>query len=615
MKMRRSESKRHNARIWPLGISLILIILGVVLTSCVLAGLLWWQTREGDAKVQCPPAAGFVLEGELLCETWQPHTTSGDQLLVPASLLRDVFEAPIHLESDSDDTTRVIWSLPHGVLDMRPGESFADIGNQKIQLLAPVQMIDDAPHIPADFVSVATDLRFNYYESSDRVVIRRIDAPQLKATLKHNDAAPGAIYDSLLRSVAFWRSTDIETALRTMPDRTAPILKKLSDNSEVHVHRSRDGWALVETEGILGYVPITNLEMEEVSLYESEEKTGEGGPPMTDWSEHRPGQNISGERVSLVWEYVGRAGTRNPSELPPLDDGINVVSPTWFHLADEQGRFENRADLRYVHWAHEQDIAVWALASNSFDPELTSAVLRSRERRANMIEQLVAFAEMYNLDGLNIDFENVYYEDRDYLTQFVRELTPAAHHKDLTISIDVTAISGSPTWSMCYDRQALAEIVDYVILMGYDEYSRGSSVPGPVSSLPWVERSIRNMLPKVPRHKFVLGIPFYMRLWEQSTQEGEEGLSSRAVDMHWLRNLPDELKNRIEWDADNALNYLEYEKDGKQYSVWIEDEHSIAARLQLMHKYQLAGVAAWRRGFETPDAWQQIAEAIRWWPR
>ena len=41
-----------------------------------------------------------------------------------------------------------------------------------------------------------------------------------------------------------------------------------------------------------------------------------------------------------------------------------------------------------------------------------------------MIAQILQYAHVYDLDGINLDFENVYLDDKERLVQFVRELTP-----------------------------------------------------------------------------------------------------------------------------------------------------------------------------------------------
>lgn len=130
-----------------------------------------------------------------------------------------------------------------------------------------------------------------------------------------------------------------------------------------------------------------------------------------------------------------------------------MVSPTWFEIVDVQGNVRSKADKAYVQWAHKQDMEVWALLSNSFDADLTTEALASYEKRMNTIVQMLEFADLYDLDGINIDFENVYTKDGENVTQFMRELKPMAQAKNLIVSIDVTPKSKSEMWSLFLDRR------------------------------------------------------------------------------------------------------------------------------------------------------------------
>jgi spore germination protein YaaH len=223
----------------------------------------------------------------------------------------------------------------------------------------------------------------------------------------------------------------------------------------------------------------------------------------------------------------------------------------------------------------------------------------------------LVFSSLYNLDGINIDFENMHFHDRDLLTQFMRELTPLAHEQGLTVSIDVTMISNSLNWSRIYDRPALAEIVDYVALMAYDEHWANSPVAGPVASLPWVERGLQAVLQEVPAEKLLLGMPFYARIWKEEMLEGGDvEVSANAYSMARVQETLKEKKAAVSWDERAKQNYAEYREGDILYRVWVEDAESIRQRVELVHKYNLAGVASWRRGFEKPEIWQIIQDAL-----
>lgn len=315
--------------------------------------------------------------------------------------------------------------------------------------------------------------------------------------------------------------------------------------------------------------------------------------------------------INLTWEAVY---SKNPdvSALPPLP-GINVVSPTWFHLKNDEGDIHSMASTAYVQWAKERGYHIWGLFSNDFDPEMTHVALQNYETRQKMIRQLLQYSEMYDLDGINVDFENVYLKDRDLVTQFVRELTALAHQAGLIISMDITFISTSEMWSMFYDRAALTEIVDYMIVMAYDEHWGSSPVAGSVASFPWVERNLERLLEIIPSERLVLGIPTYTRIWkEQETEGGNIEVSSKALSMRAVEDWVAERGLTPEFDDISGQDYVEYydEAEKATYKIWIENADSIARRGQMVHDYNLAGVASWNRFFTNAESWEALAEVL-----
>ena len=134
-----------------------------------------------------------------------------------------------------------------------------------------------------------------------------------------------------------------------------------------------------------------------------------------------------------------------------------------------------------------------------------------------MIKQILAYAALYGLDGINLDFENIYLKDKDAYTQFVREIAPLLREQGLVVSVAVGIPGGSETWSLSHDRKALAETVDYVCLMTYDQHW---PAPGSSAELQWVEDRLMATLEEVPPDKLLLGIPLYTRLWAEEEVDG-----------------------------------------------------------------------------------------------
>lgn len=208
---------------------------------------------------------------------------------------------------------------------------------------------------------------------------------------------------------------------------------------------------------------------------------------------------------------------------------------------------------------------------------------------------------------MNIDFESLSGSDRANFTAFMEELTAAAHARNLLISVDLPR--GSAKWNAqtAFDHEKLGGIVDYIITMTYDQYWKGSTEPGSVAGLPWVEEGIKEFLSYgIPRDKLIMGVPFYVREWKVDSAGNLE--SNRALLMKDLEPLIQEKKATKTWDARFQQYRVEYMQDGYKNVFWLENEATIKARIDLAKKYELAGVAAWRLGYDNANVWQTMIQ-------
>lgn len=324
--------------------------------------------------------------------------------------------------------------------------------------------------------------------------------------------------------------------------------------------------------------------------------------------EKKEAPSLEGKKINLAWQPTFEA--EHSLALLEKHPGLNVVSPSWFAITAADGFVQNNAELSYVKKAHEKGYQVWPLITNSFDPDLTHKVLNNKKAKANVIRQLLIYARLYGLDGINLDFENVYDEDRDALTAFVGEIYGAMRELDVVLSMDLTVPSNISQWSTCYDRTGLSKSLDYVMLMAYDEHWRTSPVSGSVASIGWVERGIVNTLKEVPAEKLVLGVPFYMREWQENL-EGEKQVKAKTMTMQRAEQTIAERGLQPVWLEKEGQHYFEYREAGKLYRVWQENKASLALKADLVSKYQLAGIAAWRKGFEKPEVWEMLHEKVQ----
>lgn len=307
------------------------------------------------------------------------------------------------------------------------------------------------------------------------------------------------------------------------------------------------------------------------------------------------------------WSWNGSARPDTIRQHVSNTMGLDVVSPTWFELERADGSLKDTSDAATVRWLKQNGYAVHPLIHNQFDAKLTTAFLADTKAQDRFINALVGKAASLGVDGLNLDFESLAGSDRAKYTAFVRRFTEAAHDKGLTVSIDLPR--GSVRWNhlTAFDHTALADIVDYIIIMAYDQHYSGSDVPGSVAGLQWTEEGIKEFLSYgIPRNKLILGIPFYARDWKLNADGSLAGNRSLV-----MRNIPDLLANPSvtkSWDDRFNQYKVTYKENGATRVFWLEDESTVAERLKLAKQYDLAGVAAWRMGHEYPDIWETMIQ-------
>ena len=262
-----------------------------------------------------------------------------------------------------------------------------------------------------------------------------------------------------------------------------------------------------------------------------------------------------------------------------------------------------------MNYAKQKNYEIWAMYKTSFSTDVAKIILNSPSVREAASDKLEEYILKYNLDGINFDYENMYRADKGAYTNHVKEIALMAHTLGASVSVDVTKYEPtSYTWSMCYDRDALAKYADYIAVMAYDQYYAGSPVAGPVAGLDWTESVIKLTMKEVPADKLILGMPYYIRYWE--FKNGKK-TSTKAISMNEAVKYVNENQATAEYDNNFKLTRYSWKKDdGTDCMLWMENAESIAERAKLANSYSLAGVASWRRGFETQDVWKALYDGL-----
>lgn len=522
----------------------------------------------------------LVVEGQTDTSKNQPKIVD-NEILFPFDVVKKYFDPNIYWD---EALKKVTVTTEKKVIRMKTDSLEALINNKPVTLKIPVTVDNGVTYIPMEFLSEFYSIEINYLKDKNVIMVD---------------------FTNKVKKIA--EPMDAKAVVRKERTVRAPILRKFDPATEkpedlkFNIYEEYDKWYKVRTvEGIVGYIEKKNVVVKEMTV----KKLPQEPAVNTAWKPEKG-------KINLVWEMM--YGKRPDLAKIPKMDGLDVLSPTWFQLENEQGGLINRADAKYVEWAHQNGYKVWALLSNDFqDPAKTKKFLGNTDARDNTIRQLLTYASLYKLDGINIDFENVNKSDRDALTQFVREVTPMLKEQGLVVSMDVGIPDGSDNYSLCYDRKALGQVVDYIMVMTYDQHYAGGQKSGSVAQMTWVEQNLKKTLEQVPKEKLLLGLPFYTRLWKEETgADGKVKLTNEALTMDAARKNIKDNNGTVKWDEESGQFYGEYKKDNITYKVWLEDESSINLKSSLIQKYNLAGAASWSRTFEVAEVWNVLNKNLK----
>ncbi|MDR3209603.1 MAG: S-layer homology domain-containing protein [Oscillospiraceae bacterium] len=313
---------------------------------------------------------------------------------------------------------------------------------------------------------------------------------------------------------------------------------------------------------------------------------------------------------SLTYLYGGTTAAYM-QRMGKTGNSVNIVSPDYFETGtDGSVLFTKIPDPLLIAAMRDQNVKVTPFISNHWNRENARKML---ERRAEAAEFIASAIVMYNLDGLDVDIQNINEQDRDAFTDFIRLLRAALPlGASLTVCVAANPYYTSVGWQGGYDYARLAEYCDHVFIMTYDE-SYESGPPGPVASYWFIETSIRYGLQYVPPEKLMIGLPFYGRYWSADTK----GAAWTIADIEWLVANTD----AVTWyDADKecaratvtipegttVTTWGGRKIKGGVYDVWYEDARSFEKKLALVRSYGLKGVGTWALGQEPAYVWDNF---------
>lgn len=438
-----------------------------------------------------------------------------------------------------------------------------------------VKTIGNQVYIALDFVKLFSNIEYEVYEEPNRVVIQY-------------DWENEYLYSTVKKA----------TQLRYKPSIKSDILYQLKkgdklvyiDTDELNEQKYKK---VMTNDGVVGYVKEKHLTDGKYEKLENKNMQPEYAHITKDYT------------VSMGWHQVTNS-TANDSLLSVLDQskGINTISPTWFSVASNEGAITSLASERYVQRAHNAGIEVWALCDD-FNQEVDMYELLSyTSRRVKLENELIANAIKFGLDGINIDFENITAKSAAHYLQFLRELSIKCRNNGIVLSVDNYIPA---PYNSFYDLEEQGQIVDYVVIMAYDEHHSNSEESGSVSSIGFFKEAIENTLQSVDKDRVIIGVPFYTRLWMESN---DGSLKTEAYAMSRINSVLDTNGAKIKWDEETGQNYAEFQTEDGLNKVWLEDEKSIELKMKAASDADVAGMAYWKLGMEKESIWKVIQKFV-----
>ncbi len=320
-----------------------------------------------------------------------------------------------------------------------------------------------------------------------------------------------------------------------------------------------------------------------------------------------------GEKFSMAYLYGGTP-EQQISYVNRTNSSLQTVSPSYFDLNADGSLKLNPVSKELVNRMHADGIKVVPFLSNHWDRPSGIAALNNADA---LTSQIAAAVSSYNLDGVNVDIENVTEQQRGAYTEFVRLLRqkiPA--HKEISVAVAANPNNWGTGWQGSYDYEGLAKHADYLMIMSYDEHFEGSSA-GPVASLQFVENSIKYALGKTTADKIVIGLPMYGRIWSLDNTS----FLGKGAGINVVNSMINDYNASITYDTLTQSPRAEFEvKSGDKlytvsgktmapgrYVIWYENDRSLEAKLNLVKKYDLKGAGSWSLGQEDASIWQSYS--------
>ena len=267
-------------------------------------------------------------------------------------------------------------------------------------------------------------------------------------------------------------------------------------------------------------------------------------------------------------------------------------------------------DPEIVCFAHEKKVRV--VLAESFELKQ----IESFDYRDHWISAAIDKVKSSYLDGINIDVEEESKREGSGDTLFMvflDEISTVFHRE-----IPGCSVSADVAWSpncidgRCYDYLSMANYMDFLVVMAYDERSQihGECVASANSALPTTASGIREFIQLgIHPWKLVLGQPWYGYDYPCTKLDTDDTCHIREVPFRGV-NCSDAAGTQVsyynilqlmasksaerKWDDTLKSPYFNYmDSNHTSHQVWYDDPESLGLKSSYAHLQGLRGMAYW----------------------
>ncbi|PTQ95635.1 cellulose synthase/poly-beta-1,6-N-acetylglucosamine synthase-like glycosyltransferase [Mucilaginibacter yixingensis] len=228
--------------------------------------------------------------------------------------------------------------------------------------------------------------------------------------------------------------------------------------------------------------------------------------------------------------------------------------------------------------------------TGGFDSKDVVRIVNSKKSRTTFINSIVSKLVKYNMQGVNLELEDLKDRNTPGFIAFEKELYETLHAQKFLVTQNVAADDEA------YNLEMLQHYNDYLFVFAVDQHGENTT-PGDVAHQHWVEEILDNVCSRIPSNKVILTIAGGGYDWPENSE-------GRAVGYQEAVSTAKENNSQIVFDPQSAnLHYNYIAQDGIKHTVYFVDAVANFNIIRMADDWATGGVALWRIGVEDPRLW------------